>query len=216
VSVRRCAWMLALLVGGCASMPASTIVDGMPVDAFIDDLKSQLREVHWHVRGNVHGCGTSEVREVDLRDAAVVLSMERIEQAEAGATVKLVAVPLGGIALAPSLAGDASRRNAQQLTLKLAVAGDAPIVDFDHATIASAPVAQAINAAIDGFMRAGTDGPCVRLAALKLELVVDVVRQASGGFKVVVPAIGIDVASTRRSVNTLSLEWAHIESRALR
>ena len=56
----------------------------------------------------------------------------------------------------------------------------------------------------------------MRLASLKLELVVDVERQASGGFKVVVPAVGVDAASTRRSVNTLTLDWAHIESRALR
>lgn len=208
--------MLALVAAGCASMPATTVVDGMPVDTFIDDLKSQLRQVHWHVRGNVHGCGSNELREVDLRDAAIVLSMDRIEQVQSGASVKLVAVPLGGVALSPAFAYDASRRNAQQLTLKLAVAGDAPVVDFDRATVAVAPVAKAINAAIDGFMRSGSDGPCVRLASLRLELVVDVERQASGGFRVVVPAVGIDAAATRRSVNTLTLDWAHIESRALR
>ena len=215
MSARRCAWVLALAAAGCASMPAATSVDGMPVDAFIDDLKSQLRQVHWHVRGTVHGGGSNELREVDLHDAAIVLSMDRIEQAQAGASVKLVAVPLGAVALSPSLGYEASRRNAQQLTLKLAVAGDAPVVDFDRATVAVAPVAQAINGAIDGFMRSGSDGPCVRLASLKLELVVDVERQASGGFKVVVPAVGVDAASTRRSVNTRTHDWAHIESRAL-
>ena len=79
-----------------------------------------------------------------------------------------------------------------------------------------APVARAINAAIDGFMRAGGDKPCIRLAALKLELVVDVARDASGGFHVVVPALALDAGAGERRVNTLVLEWAHIESRALR
>jgi hypothetical protein len=212
----RCLWLLALLAAGCASMPATTIVDGMPVDAFIDDLKAQLRQVHWHVRGNVHGCGEGMPREVDLRDGSVTLVMDRLEQVETGAAIKLVAVPLAGFALSPSIGADQSRKNSQQLTLKLAIAGNVPVVDFDHATPASAPVAQAINAAIDGFMRSGGDAPCVRLASLKLELVVDVERQASGGFKVVVPAIGFDASATRRSVNTLMLDWAHIESRAIR
>jgi len=210
--------LLALLpwvAAGCVSMPATTIVDGMPVDAFIDDLKSQLREVHWHVRGNVHGCDAAP-REVDLRDGSITLVMERIEQAEAGASVKLLAVPLAGAALTPSLSADAKRSNTQQLTVKLAIAGDVPTVDFDHADAASAPVAQAVNAAIDGFMRADTGAPCVRLASLKLELVVDVQRVAGGGFKVVVPAIAINAEATHRNVNTLTLEWAHIESRALR
>ncbi|MEO8850078.1 MAG: hypothetical protein ABI440_15800, partial [Casimicrobiaceae bacterium] len=134
---------------------------------------------------------------------------------EAGASAKLVAVPLAGIALAPSASADVTRRNSQQLTLKLGVEGDVPVLDFDHAPAASAPVAQAINAAIDGFMRTSADAPCVRLTALKLELVVDVQRTAAGAFKVVVPAIAIDTGATRRSVNTLTLDWTHIVSRAL-
>jgi len=118
--------------------------------------------------------------------------------------------------VSPSLGADSSRRNSQQMTLKLAVAGDVPVVDFDHAPVATAPVAQAINAAIDGFMRSGNAAPCMRLASLKLVLVVDAERQASGGFKVVVPAIGLDAAASRRDVNTLTLEWSKIDSRALR
>ncbi len=212
----RHAWAIALVAGGCASMPAPTLVDGMPVEAFIDDLKAQLREVHWHVRGNVHGCGTDDMREVDLRNGDVSLQLERIEQAQASGSVKLVAVPLAGIAAASSLAADASRRHSQQMTLKLAAAGDVPVVDFDHATLATAPVAQAINAAIDGFMRSGSAAPCLRLASLKLVLVVDAERQAGGGFKVVVPAIGFDAAASQRDVNTLTLEWSKIDSRALR
>ena len=130
--------------------------------------------------------------------------------------IKLVAVPLAGVALTPSLSADYTRRNAQQLTLKLAVAGDVPLVDFEHAATATAPVAQAVNAAVDGFMRASADAPCVRMSALKLELVLDVQRSAGGGFKVVVPAVSVDAALTHHSVNTLTLDWAHIESRALR
>lgn len=212
----RHAWAIALMAGGCASMPAPTLVGGMPVDAFIDDLKAQLREVHWHVRGSVHGCGTAELREVDLRNGDVVLQLERIEQAQANGSIKLLAVPLGGAGLSPSLVADASRRHSQQMTLKLAVAGDVPVVDFDRAPVATAPVAQAINAAIDGFMRSGTAAPCLRLASLKLVLVVDAERQAGGGFKVVVPAIGFDAEASRRDVNSLTLEWSKIESRALR
>lgn len=208
--------VFALLAAGCTSMPATSVVDGMPVDAFIDDLKAQLRQVHWHVRGNVHGCGASELREVDLRDGVITLEMDRLEQADAGATVKLVAVPLAGLAVAPSITAGAFRKRSQQLTLKLAIASDVPVVDFDHATAASAPVAQAINAAIDGFMRSGSDAPCIRLTSLKLELVVDVERQAGGAFKVVVPAIGVDATGTQRAVNTLTLDWAHIDSRAIR
>ncbi|MEO6928594.1 MAG: hypothetical protein ABI190_05455 [Casimicrobiaceae bacterium] len=217
MTIGRAARTLALLpwlIAGCASMPATSIVDGMPVDAFIDDLKAQLREVHWHVRGSLHGC-SGDLREVDLRDAGITLVLDRLEQVEAGASAKLVAVPLAGIALAPSASADVTRRNSQQLTLKLAVDGDVPVIDFDHAPAASAPVAQAINAAIDGFMRASSDAPCVRLAALKLELVVDVQRTAAGAFKVVVPAIAIDAGTSRRSVNTLTLDWTHIVSRAL-
>ena len=65
-------------------------------------------------------------------------------------------------------------------------------------------------------MRAGDDKPCIRLTALKLELVVDVARDASGGFRVVVPALALDVDAGERRVNTLVLDWPHIESRALR
>ncbi len=208
--------LLALAVAGCVSLPAQAPLDGMPIDAFVDDLKAQLRDVHWHVRGSTLGCEGSGVREVDLRDGVITVSMQRIEQVQAGASVKVVAVPLGGGIASPSLGADGSRKRTQELTLKLAVAGDAGVVDFDRAADTAAPVARAINAAIDGFMRAGGDKPCIRLTALKLELVVDVARDASGGFRVVVPALALDVGAGERRVNTLVLDWAHIESRALR
>lgn len=214
--LRRMLALGALAAAGCASLPPQPALDGMPIDAFLDDLKSQLSDVHWHVRGNALGCDGSGPREVDLRDGAITVSLQRIEQMQAGASVRMVAVPLGAVTVAPSLGADGARKRTQELTLKLAVAGDTTIVDFDHAAQTAAPVARAINAAIDGFMRAGRDKPCIRLAGLKLELVVDVARDASGGFRVVVPALALDASAGERRVNTLVLEWAHIESRALR
>jgi hypothetical protein len=142
--------------------------------------------------------------------------MERIAQVDGGASVKLVAVPLGGVALAPGLAVDATRKRTQSLAVKLAVAGPVDVVDFERAPPARSPVARTINAAIDGFMRAGPDKPCIRLATLKLALVVDVARDASGTFRVVVPALALDAGASERRVNTLTLEWTKIESRALR
>jgi hypothetical protein len=96
--------------------------------------------------------------------------------------------------------------------MKLEVGGTPPLVDIDRAVPSSRPVAQALNAAIDGFVRSASREPCVRLTALKLTLVLDVERQASGGFRISVPAVraGVDVAS--KAVNTLTLEWAHVAS----
>ena len=125
--------LLALAVAGCVSLPAQAPLDGMPIDAFVDDLKAQLRDVHWHVRSSTLGCEGSGVREVDLRDGVITVSMQRIEQVQAGASMKVVAVPLGGGIASPSLGADGSRKRTQELTLKLAVAGDASVVDFDHA-----------------------------------------------------------------------------------
>lgn len=208
--------MAALAASGCASIPAQAPLDGMPLDAFLDDLKSQLREVHWHVRGAGLACDGAGPREVDLRDGTIAVEMERIAQVDAGASIRLVAVPLAGLAVTPSVAAEASQKRTQSLSLKLAVEGPAGAVDFDHAPPATSPVARTINAAIDGFMRAGADGPCIRLATLKLVLVVDVARDASGTFRVVVPALGVDAGASERRVNTLTLDWAKIESRALR
>jgi hypothetical protein len=206
----------ALAAAGCASMPAQAPLDGMPLGAFLDDLKAQLREVHWHVRGTSLGCDGTGPREVDLRDGVIVVEMERVAQVDAGASVRLVAVPLAGLALTPSLAAGQTQKRTQSLSLKLAVEGPAGVVDFDHAPPARSPVARTINAAIDGFMRAGADKPCIRLATLKLALVVDVARDASGTFRVVVPAFGVDAGASERRVNTLTLDWSKIESRALR
>jgi hypothetical protein len=206
----------AVALGGCTSMPVPGVeVEGMPLDAFLDDLKLQLREVHWHVRGNVHGCGNDEMREVDLRDGQVVLSLERVAQTDVGGSVKLVAVPLGPLALAPSATVDSTRKSGQTLMVKLAVSGPAATVDIDHALPAQGPVAQALNAAIDGFIRSDNAAPCLQMTALKLELVVDVARSAQGGFKVVGPAIGFDAGHSTRDVNTLTLNWERIVSNRL-
>jgi hypothetical protein len=207
---------LALTCAGCASLASPVAPDGMPLDAFLDDLKTQLREVHWHVRGDVLGCDGSGPREVDLRDATITLELARIEQRDVDASVKLVALPLGALAVSPGLSAEASGKRSQTLSVKLAAAGDAPVVDLAHAPSARSPVARAVNAAIDGFMRAGRDPPCVRLTALHLVLVVDVTRDASGAFKVVVPALAFDAGASERNANTLTLDWARIESRPLR
>jgi hypothetical protein len=215
-ALSRLCIVLALAAAGCASMPAQAPLDGMPLDAFLDDLKAQLREVHWHVRGAGLGCDGTGPREVDLRDGTIAVDMQRIAQVDTGASVKLVAIPLGGIAVVPSLAADATRKEKQSLSFKLAVEGPAEVVDFERAPPARSPVARTINAAIDGFMRAGADKPCIRLATLELALVVDVARDASGSLRVVVPAVGLEAGASDRRVNTLTLAWTKIESRALR
>jgi hypothetical protein len=73
-------------------------------------------------------------------------------------------------------------------------------------------VAQALNAAIDGFVRSAARAPCVRMAGLKLTLVLDVEAKAEGGFRITVPALRVNADASRRAVNTLTLEWAHVAS----
>lgn len=205
-------WM-ALCLAACVTSPlpvGDTV--GMPLDAFIDDLKLQLREVHWHVRGNVHGCGHAELRELDLRDGQLVLAFERVAQVNVNGSVKLVAIPLGAVVLGASAGGEWTQKASQELTVKLAVTGAAPVVDIDHAPQAKGPVAQALNAAIDGFIRSDNAQPCLQVAALKLAIVVDVARSADGGFRIVVPAVGIEATRSLRQVNTLTLDWDRVVS----
>lgn len=199
----------------CACAPAvrpDAPVDGKPVDELVNDLKDDLAQVHWRVRSAKPACGTTAQREVDLREAAIVLTLERVAQASIGADVRLVALPLAGAALQPTLSGDYERRAARTLVVKLAAAGNAPVVDLDSAPAVTRPVAQALNAAIDGFMRSAAQEPCVRLTALKLTLVIDVERKAGGGFRIVVPAVSLNAGGGTQSVNTLTLEWAHVGS----
>lgn len=218
----RCAIVAALvaavLTTGCtpAWRPEPDIA-GKPVDEFVNDLKAELAEVHWRVRAATHACNTAAAREVDLRDAAVTLTLERVAQAGFGADLRLVAVPLGGLAVEPLASADASRRTARTLVMKLAVDGPVAVHDVTASTAGAAaaargPVAMALNAAIDGFMRSTAQEPCVRLAGIKLTLVLDVERKAEGGFRIVVPAIRFAGAASSQAVNTLTLEWAHVAS----
>ncbi|MBS0320971.1 MAG: hypothetical protein JSR18_10560 [Proteobacteria bacterium] len=207
----------ALLAAGCATTPAPlTAVDGMPLGAFLDDVRAQLREVHWHVRGPRQACGSDIVRELDLRDATVTLALDRLAQAEAGGSIKLVAVPLGPLGLNPTASVSALDKHAQSLTLKLVATGGTDVVDLDQAPVATSPLAATINAAIDGFMRGDSAAPCLALSALKLEIVVDVTRTADAGFKVVVPAVGAEGTRTLRSVNALTIAWDRVASNRLR
>jgi hypothetical protein len=96
------------------------------------------------------------------------------------------------------------------------VTGPSRLYDAGEAVDDGGAIAQAVNAAIDGFMRSSADEPCVRLTSLRLSLVIDVARDAAGGFKLVVPAAQLGTAASRRDVNTLTLSWDKVVSNALR
>ncbi len=205
---------MAIALGGCSITPLRDgPIAGKPVDELVNDLKDELAEVHWRLRSSSPACGSGGApREVDLRQGAVTLMLERVAQVGASGDVKLVAVPLGAGLIEPLFAGDVERRAARTLTLKLEVDGSTPVVELEHATLSARPVARALNAAIDGFMRSQTREPCVRLAGLKLTLVLDVEATASGGFRLTVPAFRAAVDGSSKAVNTLTLEWAHVAS----
>ena len=206
-----------IALAGCASAPGSVPgLTGKPLGEFFDDLKAELREVHWRVRSQAAGCGTSEPREVDLRNAAITLDMQRVGEVSVDGEVRLVALPLAGVAVSPFASAAGSRRFTQDIVLKLDVAGASRIVDIDTAPSAAGPVARSLNAAIDGFMRSSTQEPCIRLASLKLTFIIDVKQEAGGGFRLVVPAAEFGVDAARRDVNTLTLTWDKVVSNALR
>jgi hypothetical protein len=185
--------------------------DGMPIDELVNELKDDLAEVHWRLRGP-RACGSDAPREVDLRQGTVVLTLERVAQAGAGADLRVVALPLGALVTEPSLSASYERRSARTLVIRMEAGGNAPVHELGGAPTSVRPVAQALNAAIDGFMRSQAREPCVRLTALKLTLVLDIERKAGGGFRVVVPALRLSADADARSVNTLTLEWAHVAS----
>jgi hypothetical protein len=209
---------LALVVApraaACAGpAPRDVALAGKPLDEFVNDLKDELADVHWRVRGPGIACGGGNApREVDLRQGTITLSLERVAQTGASGDVRLVAVPLGNLALEPLFAGDVERRAARTLVIKLEAGGNAPLVDVERAAASTRPVAQALNAAIDGFMRSSSREPCVRLTALKLTLVLDVEANASGGFRITVPAVRAGIDGGAKAVNTLTLDWAHVAS----
>jgi len=204
----------AVLLAACAGpAPRDVALAGKPLDEFVNDLKDELRDVHWRVRGPGLACGGGGApREVDLRQAAITLTLERIAQVGASGDVRLVAVPLGAGAIEPTLAADAERRASRTLVVRLEAGGDAPLVDAERAVASTRPVAQALNAAIDGFMKSSPRDPCVRLAGLKLTLILDVEANGSGGFRITVPALKAGIDATAKAVNTLTLDWSHVSS----
>src|SRR5690349_1557615 len=84
----------AVLATACAGpAPRDVALAGKPLDEFVDDLKDELADVHWRVRGPGLACGGGgALREVDLRQAAITLSLERIAQVGASGDVRIVAI----------------------------------------------------------------------------------------------------------------------------
>ena len=209
--------VVTLLAAACAGAPPGIPgATGKPIDEFFDDLKGELRDVHWRIRSNSAACGTTEPREVDLRNATITLDLQRVGEANVDGAVRLVALPLAGIAITPFASASATRKWSQDIVLKLDVAGPARLYDAGEVSTATGPVARSLNAAIDGFMRSSAQQPCVRLSSLKLTFVIDVRREAGGGFKLVVPPADVGVDAARRDVNTLTLSWDKVVSNALR
>jgi hypothetical protein len=206
----------ALLLAGCADLGSpGPGLTGKPLPEFFDELKAELRAVHWRMRSTTPACGTADAREIDLRNASIALELQRIAQAEVDGQVRLVALPLGALDVAPFGAAASARKTTQEVTLKLDVTGPSRLYDVGEASEGSA-LARTVNEALDGFMRSSADEPCVRLTSLKLIFVVDIARSAEGGFKLVVPVTQIGVDASRRDVNTLTISWDKIVSNALR
>ncbi len=212
-----CAALAALACTACASLgPAASGMNGKPLSEFFDDLKGELRTVHWRIRSTRAACGTAEPREVDLRNATIALDLQRIGEANVDGQIRLVALPLAGTGLAPFGSASSARKWTQEMALKLDVTGPARLYEIGEAPDAGGAVAASVNAALDGFMRSSAAEPCVRLTSLKLTLIVDVERTAAGGFRLVVPAAQLGVDASRRDVNTLTLTWDKVVSNALR
>jgi len=207
----------ALACTACASLaPPAPGVSGKPLAEFFDDLKTELRAVHWRIRSTSAACGSTAPREIDLRNATVALELSRIGEVSVDGDVRLVAIPLAGGAIAPLGSASAARKWTQEMTVKLDVSGPARLYDVGELTDAGGAVARSVNAAIDGFMRSSAQEPCIRLTSLKLTFVLDVERSAGGGFRLVVPVVQAGVDASRRDVNTLTLTWDKVLSNALR
>ena len=214
---RAAASLAALALTACTTLgPAAPGLDGKPLGEFFDDLKAELRAVHWRIRSGGAACGTIEPREIDLRNAQVDLDLERVGTANVDGQVRLVALPLSALAVAPFAAASAERKWTQQMALRFDVTGPSRLYDVGEAAGEGGAVAQSVNAALDGFMRSSAAEPCVRLTSLKVSLVIDVKRDAEGGFKLVVPAAQLGADASRRDVNTLTLTWDKVVSNAVR
>lgn len=212
-AVALAAFACAACTGFEAQAPA---LNGKPLAEFFDDLKAELRSVHWRIRSTTAACGTNELREVDLRNAQVALDLQRVGAASIDGQVRLVALPLAGAGIAPFASASAGRKWTQEMALKLDVTGPSRLYDPGEPAQGGGAVAQSVNAAIDGFMRSSAQEPCVRLASLKLTFIIDVERDAAGGFKLVVPVAQLGIDASRRDVNTLTLAWDKVVSNALR
>ena len=212
-----CVLLVALACAACASVESTAPgLSGKPLSEFFDDLKGELRAVHWRIRSGSAACGTAEPREVDLRNATIALDLQRVGEVNVDGQVRLVALPLAGIGLSPFGSASSARKWTQEMALKLDVAGPARLYAVGEASDGGGAVATSVNAALDGFMRSSAAEPCVRLTSLKLTFIVDVARDAAGGFKLVVPAAQFGVEASRRDVNTLTLTWDKVVSNALR
>lgn len=212
-----CAALVAFACAACASVQSSAPgLSGKPLSEFFDDLKGELRAVHWRIRSASAACGTTEPREVDLRNATIGLDLQRVGVANVDGQLRLVALPLAGAGIAPFGLASSARKWTQEMALKLDVAGPARLYEVGEAPDAGGAVARSVNAALDGFMRSSAAEPCVRLTSIKLTLIVDVEREAGGGFRLVVPAAQFGVDASRRDVNTLTLTWDKVVSNALR
>jgi hypothetical protein len=216
---RGCAVLVAaaLACGACAGLaPVAPGLGGKPLDEFFDELKAELRAVHWRIRSTSAACGTSAPREIDLRNATIAIDLQRVGEVSVDGQVRLVALPLAGAAVAPFGAASGARKWTQEMALKLDVTGPSRLYDVGEASDNAGAVAKSVNAAIDGFMRSSAQEPCVRLMSLKLTFVLDVERSGGGGFKLVVPAAQLGIDASRRDVNTLTLTWDKVVSNALR
>ena len=213
------AWIVAgaaLLATACAGVPPPAPgLSGKPIGEFFDDLKAELRDVHWRIRSSSAACGSNDPREIDLRNATITLDLQRVGEASVDGDVRLVVLPLAG-GLTPFGTASASRKWTQDIVLKLDVTGTSRLDDAGEPSNAKGAVARSLNAAIDGFMRSSTQEPCIRLTALKLTFIIDVRRDAGGGFKLIVPAATLGADAATRDVNTLTLTWDKIVSNALR
>jgi hypothetical protein len=213
----RAAGLLAVLAcAACAGLEPAVPAAGKPIAEFFDDLKSELRAVHWRIRSPAAACGTTEPREIDLRNATITLDLQRLGEVSVDGELRRVALPLAGTTIAPFGAVSGTRKWTLEIALKLDVGGPSRIYDVGERAADGGAVAQSVNAAIDGFMRSSTQEPCIRLTSLKLTFVVDVERGAGGGFRLVVPAAQLGIDASRRDVNTLTLAWDKVVSNALR
>jgi hypothetical protein len=207
----------AVLASACAGAPPMAPgTAGKPIGEFFDELKAELRNVHWRVRSGSAACGTDAPREIDLRNATITLDLQRIGEVSVDGAVRLVALPLAAGTFTPFASAAASRKWTQDIVLKLDVTGPSQLYEAGGAPAGGGAVARSLNAAIDGFMSSSAQEPCVRLSSLKLTFVLDVKQDAGGGFRLVVPAADAGVDAGRRDVNTLTLTWDRIVSNALR